>query len=95
MIEWLEDIGFLGKQVSLIHAKYIAGHSATGDDPRNDLQILADSKTTVCHTPIVYARSGDFLESFSRYARAGVNMALGCDTFPPRHLRRNQGRFTD
>jgi len=83
MIEWLEDIGFLGDQVSLIHAKYIAGHSATGDSPRNDLKILADSKTTVCHTPIVYARSGDFLESFSRYARAGVNMALGCDTFPP------------
>ena len=83
MVEWLQEIGFLGEQVSLVHAKHIAGHSATGDEPRNDLQILADTNTTVCHTPIVYARSGDFLESFSRYARAGVNMALGCDTFPP------------
>jgi cytosine/adenosine deaminase-related metal-dependent hydrolase len=83
MVEWLQGIGFLGRQVSLVHAKYIAGHSATGDEPRNDLQILAETETTVCHTPIVYARSGDFLESFSRYARSGVNMALGCDTFPP------------
>lgn len=83
MVEWLESIGFLGSQVTLAHAQYIAGHRATGDGPGDDLQILADTLTTVCHTPIVYARSGDFLESFSRYARSGVNMALGCDTFPP------------
>ena len=54
MVEWLQDIGFLGPQVSLIHAKYIAGHSATGAPAGDDLEILAETKTTVCHTPVSY-----------------------------------------
>ena len=83
MIDWLQEIGFLGPQVCLTHAIYIAGHSATGDPEGQDLDILAKTGTSVCHTPIVYARGGNKLESFSRYVKAGVNMGLGCDTFPP------------
>ena len=31
MVEWLRDIGFLGPNICLTHALYIAGHSETGD----------------------------------------------------------------
>ena len=56
LVEWLQDIGFLGPQICLTHAVYIAGHSATGDSPGNDLQILAESGTSACCCPVVSAR---------------------------------------
>ncbi|MEE8158159.1 MAG: chlorohydrolase family protein [Dehalococcoidia bacterium] len=83
MVEWLQDIEFLGPQVCLTHARYIAGHSATGDPPGNDLDILARTGTSVCFCPVVSARNGRTMESFSRYVAAGINMGLGTDTFPP------------
>lgn len=83
MVEWLRDVGFLGPQVCLTHVMYIAGHSATGDPAGDDLDILASSGTNVCHCPVVFARGGTALESFSRYLAAGINMGIGTDTFPP------------
>ena len=83
MVEWLSDVGFLGPQVCLTHAIYIGGHSATGESPRDDLQILAQSRTSICHCPVVFARGGSALETFSRYVNAGINMGIGSDTFPP------------
>ena len=83
MVEWLSDIGFLGPQVCLTHALYIAGHSATGAPAGEDLAILARSGTSVGHCPVVFARGGTAMESLSRYVEAGVNVGLGTDTFPP------------
>ena len=83
MIEWLNDIGFLGPNICLTHAIYIAGHSFTGDAPGDDLDLLARSGTSVCHCPVVSARGGKAMESFGRYVRAGVNMGIGTDTHPP------------
>ena len=83
MIEWLNDIGFLGSNICLTHAIFIAGHSFTGEDAGEDLEILARTGTSVCHCPVVSARGGKAMESFGRYVRAGVNMGIGTDTFPP------------
>ena len=83
MVEWLRDVGFLGPNVCLTHAIYIAGHSSTGEAAGDDLQILAESGTSLCHCPLVIARAGVALESFSRYVAAGVNLGIGTDTFPP------------
>jgi cytosine/adenosine deaminase-related metal-dependent hydrolase len=83
MIEWLDEVGFLGPNVCLTHCIYIAGHSDTGEEAKNDLSILADSETSVCHCPVVIARAGAVFESFSRYLAAGINMGIGTDTFPP------------
>ena len=83
MIEWLRDIGFLGSNICLTHAIFIAGHSFTGDDAGEDLEILARTGTSICHCPVVSARGGKAMESFGRYVRAGVNMGIGTDTFPP------------
>ena len=83
MIEWLNDVGFLGSNICLTHAIFIAGHSFTGEDAGEDLEILARTGTSVCHCPVVSARGGKAMESFGRYVRAGVNMGIGTDTFPP------------
>jgi len=78
----------LGRQVSIPHSVYVSGSSgmpaaaataAAGDD----LALLAESGTTVIACPVIMARHGLALESFGRYRRAGVNLAIGTDTFPP------------
>ncbi len=83
MVEWLNDIGFLGSNICLTHSIFIAGHSFTGDGPGQDLELLAQTGTSVCHCPVVSARGGKAMESFGRYVRAGVNMGIGTDTHPP------------
>lgn len=76
-IQLLDEIGFLGPRTSIPHALYAQEH---------DIRLLSESGSTVIHCPLVYARSGIALESFSRYLVAGVNMAMGTDTFPPDFL---------
>jgi cytosine/adenosine deaminase-related metal-dependent hydrolase len=36
----------------------------------------------VAHSPLKYLKIGVAMESFDRYLKAGINMALGTDTFP-------------
>jgi cytosine/adenosine deaminase-related metal-dependent hydrolase len=48
----------------------------------DDLQILADSGVSIAHAPYKYAKMGLALESFERYRKRGINIALGTDTFP-------------
>lgn len=78
----LAEEGILGPEVILAHCFYISGHSATGYPFGRDLDILADSGTTVSHSPTVLARRGYTFESFQRYLDAGVNVALGTDSYP-------------
>lgn len=80
-IEWLRDIGFLGPRTLLGHA-IIVGGSSWANYPADDIKILADTGTSVAHATWVFARRGIAMESFGRYLRAGVNMALGTDTCP-------------
>lgn len=83
-LQYLDKIGFLGRTTLIPHALYVPGYGDIHDAPEgNDVELLARTGTTVIHCPLVYARSGVALESFGRYRRAGVNMAMGTDTFPP------------
>ncbi|NLL36285.1 MAG: amidohydrolase family protein [Fretibacterium sp.] len=83
-IQYLDRLGFLGRTTLIPHVLYTQGYSEIHDDPvGDDVALLARTGTTVIHCPLVYARSGAALESFGRYRRAGVNMAMGTDTFPP------------
>ena len=80
-VEWLADIGFLGPRTVLGHAVFVAGSSwvnFAGDD----LGLLAASGTSVSYNAWCFIRRGLVMESFSKYAEAGVNMCLGTDTAP-------------
>ncbi len=76
-VSLLEDIGFLGPDVILTHARHIP------EDDDADLDRLARSGVHIAHCPVVMRRTGRLLHSFSRYRRAGLNVGLGTDTFPP------------
>ena len=81
-VPWLDRLGMLGPRTVLAHAVYVAGHSAVPFARDDDIALLADAGTGVAHCPTVLARRGIALESFERYRRAGVPVAIGTDTFP-------------
>jgi cytosine/adenosine deaminase-related metal-dependent hydrolase len=80
-IEWLNDIGFLGRDVILGHAIMPGGSSWTNYHA-DDIGILADTGTNVAHAVWVFARRGIAMESFARYLARGVNMTIATDTCP-------------
>src|SRR5919202_1209661 len=81
-LQLLHDIGFLRHDVLLGHCVFHARHSWAHYPYVDDLQLLADSGASVAHAPYKYAKMGIMLESFERYRRLGINLALGTDTFP-------------
>ena len=86
-LELLNDIDFLGPHTLIPHAIYIGGHSQTGEPYRGELELLRDTGTSIIHCPLTSIRYGNALESFERYRRAGINIALGTDSFPPDFIR--------
>jgi cytosine/adenosine deaminase-related metal-dependent hydrolase len=81
-VGYLERVGFLGPSTILTHALYVDRGQGLHDPGGHDLRLLADRGTSVCHCPLVFARGGVILDSFSRYVAAGVNVGLGTDTYP-------------
>src|SRR6266705_550524 len=65
-VQFLADIGFLDERTLLGHV----------------LRVLAQSGATVGHCPYKYAKMAMTLQSFQRYLEAGVNLAIGTDTYP-------------
>lgn len=82
-IRFLYDLGFLGPKTGIPHAHYIAGYSEAKVGEGNDIALLQETGTTVIHCPLIIGRHMSALESFAKYKRAGINIALGTDTFPP------------
>jgi cytosine/adenosine deaminase-related metal-dependent hydrolase len=82
-IQYLYQLGFLGVKTGIPHAHFISGYSEAASDEGDDIALLKETKTTVIHCPLIIGRHGYALESFAKYKRAGINLALGTDTFPP------------
>lgn len=82
-VRFLYDIGFLDKNVGIPHAHIVTGYSKVKFSQGDDLELLKETGTTVIHCPLVIARHGSAMESFAKYKRKGINIAMGTDTFPP------------
>lgn len=82
-IQYLYQLGFLGAKTGIPHAHFVAGYSEAEGGAGNDMELLVETNTTVIHCPLIIGRHGYALESFAKYKRAGINLALGTDTFPP------------
>ena len=83
-IKYLRDAGVLEPDVILAHSIMLDHHSECREwGTRDDLEILAESGTSIVHCPTYYARYfARTLEDFGRYQQAGVNIAIGTDTYP-------------
>lgn len=86
-IELLGEIGFLGPRVGIPHVFFIGGHNGVEASGVDELALLRDTGTTVIHCPIPAARHARSLDTFDGYRKAGVNIAIGTDMFPPDVIR--------
>ena len=87
---WLEQLGLLTQRAILPHGIYISGHPKVSDKSADDWQRLSASGASIAHCPVVFARMGEALDSFSKYRAAGINIGLGTDTWPPDLLHNMQ-----
>jgi cytosine/adenosine deaminase-related metal-dependent hydrolase len=78
----LHDIGFLSRRALLPHGIYLGGVEPTPEQVEREIGWLAESGATIVHCPLVSARSGNVMDSFSRFREAGVRIGLGTDTWP-------------
>jgi 5-methylthioadenosine/S-adenosylhomocysteine deaminase len=81
-VELLHEVGLLTRRLIIGHGLFVSGHPLVGFPNGRDLELLAASGATVAHCPWVFGRRGITMHSYPRYLRAGVNVALGTDTFP-------------
>ena len=81
-VQWAKQIGVLGPRAILGHAIFLDEHSWLHWHSHQDLNLLADSGTSVAHCPSPFARYGHGMEDFGRYRRAGVNIGIGTDVAP-------------
>ena len=81
-IRHLADQGLLTPRTILAHAIYADTHSWVTWSRSEDIELIAQSGASVAHCPTPFARYGAVLESFGRYRRAGINLAIGTDTTP-------------
>lgn len=72
--EWLDGMGLLSDRL-------IAPHATVATE--GDLDRYAANGVTVVHCPLVSARHGSALRSFSALRDRGVRVGMGTDTAPP------------
>ncbi|WP_269933035.1 amidohydrolase family protein [Aminobacter sp. HY435] len=65
----------------LLNDRLIAPHATNATD--EDLGLYAGNGVSIVHCPLVSARGGSTLNSFSKCKERGINIAMGTDTTPP------------
>lgn len=81
-IQWLAELGVLNQWTIVGHAIFLDHHRTSNWPTRTDLRLLADSGASVAHCPTIFGRRGYTLEHFGAYVDAGVNVAIGTDSYP-------------
>lgn len=85
-IQWMDEIGVLTDRSIIGHGIFLDHHPWLHWTTRQDLGLLADNGATVAHCPTVFVRRGIALNTFGEYARRGVNLGIGTDTYPHNYL---------
>lgn len=71
---WLARAGLLSERL-------IAPHATNATE--EDLELYAEHGVSIVHCPLVSARGGSTLNSFSACKKRGITIAMGTDTTPP------------
>ncbi|MBE9210803.1 amidohydrolase [Nostoc sp. LEGE 06077] len=69
-VEHLKRLGYLGDRTSLAHCVWLNEF---------DIEILAETQSTVVHNPLSNLRLGSGIAPILKYRQAGVNVTFGCD----------------
>jgi 5-methylthioadenosine/S-adenosylhomocysteine deaminase len=93
-IQWLAALGALGRHTIIGHGIFLDHHPWLHWPTRDDLTLLRDAGATVAHCPTVFMRRGISLTTFGTYARQGINLGIGTDTYPHNFLEEMRHAFT-
>ncbi|MBD2598119.1 amidohydrolase [Nostoc spongiaeforme FACHB-130] len=69
-VEHLKRLGYLGDRTSLAHCVWLNEF---------DIEILAETQSTVVHNPLSNLRLGSGIAPILKYRQAQVNVTFGCD----------------
>jgi 5-methylthioadenosine/S-adenosylhomocysteine deaminase len=81
-VELLERVGLLGPDLTIGHGNLIADNALLNYSGGRELELMGRHGVTVSHCPVNIARRARYLDSWPKYRAAGVNLALGSDTYP-------------
>jgi cytosine/adenosine deaminase-related metal-dependent hydrolase len=83
-IELLDLVGLLdlGPLLNIGHGNFVAEHRRLAYSGGNDIDLMGRHGCTISHCPCNLVRRARFLDTWTRYRKAGVNVALGSDTYP-------------
>jgi 5-methylthioadenosine/S-adenosylhomocysteine deaminase len=81
-VELMDTIGLLGPDLTIGHGNLIADNALLNYSGGRELELMGRHGVTVSHCPVNIARRARYLDSWQKYRAAGVNLALGSDTYP-------------
>jgi 5-methylthioadenosine/S-adenosylhomocysteine deaminase len=81
-VELMEHVGLLGPDLTVGHGNLIADNALLNYSGGRELELMGRHRVTVSHCPVNIARRARYLDSWPKYRAAGVNLALGSDTYP-------------
>jgi len=81
-VELMERVGLLGQDLTVGHGNLVADNGLMSYAGGHDVELMGRYGVTVSHCPVNIARRGRSLDSWAKYRAAGINLALGSDTYP-------------
>jgi cytosine/adenosine deaminase-related metal-dependent hydrolase len=85
-VQWAHQLGLTGPGTIFGHGIFVDEHSWLHWWSKKDIALMAETGTTIAHSPTPFARYGQTLQDFGKYRRAGVNIGMGTDTVPQNML---------
>jgi 5-methylthioadenosine/S-adenosylhomocysteine deaminase len=81
-VELLQKVGLMSDKLNIGHGNFTCDNPLMNYSGSHDLEIMGSHRCSISHCPVNVARRGRFLDNWETYRRAGVNIALGTDTYP-------------
>jgi cytosine/adenosine deaminase-related metal-dependent hydrolase len=81
-VQWAAQNGLLKNDTVLAHCILLDDHPQINWHTRKDLDLIAESGTSVAHCPQPFARYGLAMDHVGRYRARGVTVGLGTDCAP-------------
>jgi 5-methylthioadenosine/S-adenosylhomocysteine deaminase len=81
-VELMESVGLLGRDLTIGHGNLVADNALFNYSGGREIDLMGRHGVTVSHCPVNIARRARSLDSWQKYRAAGINLALGTDTYP-------------
>jgi 5-methylthioadenosine/S-adenosylhomocysteine deaminase len=81
-VELLCNVGLMSDRLNIGHGNFTCDNPLMNYSGSRDLEIMGSHSCSISHCPINLARRGRFLDNWQSYRKAGINIALGTDTYP-------------